>query len=36
MLLLLHGYPQNHATWIKLAVPGKFYMLIADLLRVEY
>ncbi len=20
-VLLLHGYPQNHATWIKLAVP---------------
>ena len=32
-LLLLHGYPQNHAAWIKLATPlmGKFRCVIADL-----
>ena len=32
-VLLLHGYPQNHATWIKLAVPlaRNFTCVIADL-----
>ena len=32
-LLLLHGYPQNHAAWIKLAVPlaRNFRCVIADL-----
>jgi len=32
-LLLLHGYPQNHATWIKLAGPlaENFSCVIADL-----
>ena len=32
-LLLLHGYPQNHATWIKLARPlaKNFTCVIADL-----
>jgi haloacetate dehalogenase len=32
-LLLLHGYPQNHAAWIKLAVPlaRNFTCVIADL-----
>jgi haloacetate dehalogenase len=32
-LLLLHGYPQNHAAWIKLAVPlaRNFACVIADL-----
>jgi haloacetate dehalogenase len=32
-LLLLHGYPQNHATWIKLAGPlaKNFTCVIADL-----
>jgi haloacetate dehalogenase len=32
-LLLLHGYPQNHATWIKLAGPlaKHFTCIIADL-----
>ena len=32
-LLLLHGYPQNHGTWIKLAVPlaRNFTCVIADL-----
>jgi haloacetate dehalogenase len=32
-LLLLHGYPQNHAAWIKLAIPlaKNFTCVIADL-----
>jgi haloacetate dehalogenase len=32
-LLLLHGYPQNHAAWIKLAAPlaSRFTCVIADL-----
>ncbi len=32
-LLLLHGYPQNHAAWIKLAAPlaRRFTCVIADL-----
>ncbi len=32
-LLLLHGYPQNHAAWLKLAVPlaRDFTCVIADL-----